>query len=156
PTGSFCSVLSPQSVGGGALLGDSLAENPSRPGQHEETYTASQAFPGDYEVRLDRVWGRPPGDKVQLQIIRHHGTKDQSLELMTVRVPSNHSQAITVHLDGGRRTETAYVPPPAALQPLEKPAPALEDPSKVLARLRALADPEVTDYDRRGLKGDVE
>src|SRR5262249_50447311 len=103
----------------------------------------------------DRVWGRPLGDKVQLQIIRHQGTRDQTLDLMTVRVDSNRSQAITIHLDGGRRTETAYVPPPAALQPTEKPAPPLESQNKVLAKWRPRAAPEVTDYARRGLRGDV-
>ena len=53
PTGSVCWVLNPQTVGGGTLTGDAQSD------PNSETYQAAEAFNGDYEVTVDRVWGRP-------------------------------------------------------------------------------------------------
>ena len=73
PTGSVCSWLNRQTVGGGTLLGDTLAE-PSR-----ETYVAAQAFSGVHKVTVDRTWGRPLGEKAKLEIVRHQGTPQETV-----------------------------------------------------------------------------
>jgi hypothetical protein len=147
PGGSVCSVLNRQTVGGGTAIGDSVGNMTS------ETYVAAQGFSGEYRVRVERVWGRPLGDKAQLKIIRHPGTPQESEQLVTVSVKSNLTQPITVKLEGGRRTELAYVPPPSALEPPDARAPAGETPGQVLNKLRAAADPEVTGYEAGSLRG---
>jgi hypothetical protein len=133
PCGSVCSALNRQTVGGGILIGDSLAE------MGQETYLAAQAFTGDYEVTVERIWGQPVGNRAQLKIIRHQGTPQQEEELLTVDLKS--SQPIKVRLKEGRRTETAYVAPPSTLRPEEQ---VVEASSCVLNELRQLADPEIT------------
>src|SRR5207248_2454331 len=59
PTGSVCSCVNRQTVGGGTHIGDTLAD------RNVETYVAALAFPGRYQVTVDKVWGRPLGDKAQ-------------------------------------------------------------------------------------------
>jgi tetratricopeptide (TPR) repeat protein len=147
PTGSMCSPLHRQTIGGGVLIGDSLSDRTN------ETYLAADAFNGEYEIEIERIWGHPLGDKAQLKIIRHQGTPDEREELLTVELKSRHSARIKVKFDGGRRTETAYVAPPSARKKPEEPA-ALESPDKVFHQLRRLADPEVTGVSR-GFSGGV-
>ena len=55
PIGTTCSFQQRQTPGGGTLLGDTLLE-PNR-----KTYVASEAFSGDYEMTIKRMWGRPQG-----------------------------------------------------------------------------------------------
>ncbi|HEY7311775.1 MAG TPA: hypothetical protein VH643_20600 [Gemmataceae bacterium] len=143
PTGSVCSPLNRQTVGGGILIGDSLADMTS------ETYLAAEAFSGVYEVEIENVWGHPLGGKVQLRIIRHQGTPEETEELRTVVMKSKHSERIKLKpLDDGRRTETAYVAP-REQQRTPEPSPATgESPDKVLHQLRVMADPEVTGVSR--------
>jgi hypothetical protein len=148
PTGSTCSALHKQTVGGGALLGDSLAE-PNR-----ETYVAAEGFKGNYTVTVEKIWGRPLGNKAQLKIIRNQGTPDETEELVTLRLTSNTTPPIVVKLADGRRKETAYVPPPSAHKPVERPALVLSATDRVLNTLRDLADPEITGVER-GMSGGV-
>ncbi|MHB1425055.1 MAG: hypothetical protein ACYC3I_17935 [Gemmataceae bacterium] len=143
PSGSMCSPLHRQSIGGGVLIGDSLADMTG------ESYLAAEAFSGDYEIEIEKVWGHPLNNKVQVKIIRHQGTPEEREQLLTIELKSRHSERIKVKLEGGRRTETAYVPPPNAQKKTE-PAPAeLANPSKVFYQLRDLADPELTGVGRR-------
>lgn len=146
PSGSVCSTLNRQTVGGGTLVGDVVG------GGNEETYMAAEAFPGEYEVKVDRVWGKPLGGKAQLKIVLHQGTPDESERLVTVDVKAG--KGVRFRVDAGRRTETAYVPPREAIRLADdKPAPA-PHADQVLADLRAAADPEVTGF-TRGFSGNV-
>jgi hypothetical protein len=141
-------MLNRQTVGGGTLLGDGVAD------MAHETFVAAEAFSGEYRVSVERVWGHPLGNKAQLKIIRHQGTPDETEQLVTVHLSSANPQPVLVNLEGGRRTETAYVPPPAALVPPEAPAGAEEENARqVWGKLRALADPEATGYEYGGLRG---
>ena len=83
PTGSFCTALSKQTIGGGTLIADALASMTS------ESYAAAEGFSGEYKVWVERVWGKPLGNKAQLKIIRHQGTTQETEELVTVRLQSN-------------------------------------------------------------------
>jgi tetratricopeptide (TPR) repeat protein len=141
PAGSVCSTLNRQTVGGGILIGDSLADMTS------ETYLAAEAFSGEYQVEIETIWGHPLGGKAQLKIIRHQGTADETEELLTVELKSKHSERRKLKLDDGRRMETAYVPPRESQRAPEPPA-AVESPDKVMHQLRVLADPEVTGTSR--------
>src|SRR5262249_46614468 len=132
PTGSVCSALVRQTVGGGVLIGDTLLE------QSSETYLAAEAFSGADEGRVERVWGRSLGDKAQLRIIRHQGSAEESEQLVTVNVKAN--EVVKVKLANGRRTETAHVAPTASLEtPTETTT--LESKERTLSKLRALSDP---------------
>ena len=143
PTGSFASTLTRQTINGGTLIADSVLG-----GLNSETYVAAEAFSGEYTVTVERIWGKPLGNKAQLKIIRHQGTPQESEQLITLQMNSNISEPIRFTLENGRRTETAYVPPPAAYQSLEEKVPALDSSEQVLTKLRDLADPEVTGFER--------
>jgi tetratricopeptide (TPR) repeat protein len=148
PTGSVCWSLARQTVGGGVLIGDSLADMTS------ETYLAAEAFPGVYQIDIEKVYGHPLGGKCQVKIIRHQGTPDETEQLLTVELKSRHAERISLKVDDGRRKETAYVAP-RELHEDPEPAPsAPQNPDKVLHQLRVLADPEVTGVSR-GFNGAV-
>jgi hypothetical protein len=141
PSGSICSPLHRQTVGGGILIGDSLADMTS------ETYLAAQAFTGQYRITVEKMWGKPLGDRAQLRIIRHQGTAEQTEEVVTVPLQSRYSQPILVDLDKGRRKHTAYVPPPSLQKPPEPSAtPVAQGTDLILHKLRLMADPEITSF----------
>jgi tetratricopeptide (TPR) repeat protein len=146
PTGSTCSPLHRQTIGGGNLIGDSLADMTS------ETYSAAEGFSGEYEIEIEKVWGHPLNNKAQLKIISHQGTPEEREQLLTIELKSNHSGRIKVKLQDGRRTETAYVPPPSAQKKPDTVTAKLDSPDKVLHQLSVLADPEVTGV-RRSVDG---
>src|SRR5262249_13035764 len=106
-----------------------------------ETYTAGQAFAGEYVISVERFRGRPLGNRAQLRVIQHQGTPEESEQLVTVDLTT--AAPVKVRLANGRRTEAAYVPPPAAQRPPE-PATAHTPKPDVLAQLRDASDPEVT------------
>src|SRR5262249_55560756 len=81
PNGSVCSCLNRQTIGGGTLVGDTLAAK-------SEVYYAAQAFTGEYEVTVDRVWGQPVGGKCKLEVIQHQGTPQQTTHLVTLDLKS--------------------------------------------------------------------
>jgi tetratricopeptide (TPR) repeat protein len=135
PTGSICSSLNRQTVGGGTLVGDTLADMTS------ETYTAGQAFTGEYVVSVERFRGRPLGNRAQLRVIQHQGTAEETEQLLSVDLQS--AAPVKVRLASGRRTEAAYVPPPEAQRPVETVASRSSGPD-ILAELRNAADPEIT------------
>jgi hypothetical protein len=148
PTGSMCSPLQRQTIGGGVLIGDSLADMTS------ETYLAAEGFSGEYEIEIEKVWGHPLNNKVQVKIITHQGTPQEREQLRTIDLKSRTSERIKVKLNNGRRTETAYVAPPSAQKKPEKTAEAVDHPDKVFHQLRNLADPEVTGVGR-GFSGGI-
>ncbi|MBY0230871.1 MAG: hypothetical protein K2W96_16415, partial [Gemmataceae bacterium] len=136
PAGSVCNVLQRQSLGGGTLVADSLSSA-------AETYAAAEAFSGEYKVSVERVWGKPLGGKAQLLVIRHQGTPEESEELVPIKIDSNLVGPFKFKLDGGRRTEAAYVPPPEAMaMPVEDSKKDSSD--QIQAKLRTMADPEST------------
>jgi tetratricopeptide (TPR) repeat protein len=136
PIGTICSYQQRQTEGGGTFMGDTLAD-PNR-----KSYVAAEAFSGDYEVTVRRVWGRPLGAKATLKIITHQGTPQQRERIETVTLDRDHKMKVA--LDEGRRTSLAKVPPASASQ---QPAlaSARPDRGRVFNKLRALADPDFAD-----------
>jgi tetratricopeptide (TPR) repeat protein len=134
PTGSICSCLNRQTVGGGTLIGDTLSETNS------ETYVSAEAFPGEYKITVARCWGKPLGDKAQVVITLHQGTPQERTQIETVDLKVGNT--VTVKLDNGRRKNAAVVPPPGSLKrqtvKLETGA------DRVFNQLRDMADPTVT------------
>src|SRR5262249_14449478 len=78
PAGSVCSFLNRQTIGGGILIGGTLDQ------PRGESYIAAEAFPGEYTVTVERVWGRPLGDKAQLEITRYKGTPREHTRVETI------------------------------------------------------------------------
>jgi hypothetical protein len=131
PTGSICSFLNRQTIGGGILIGGTLDQ------PRGETYITAEAFPGEYTVTVDRVWGRPLGDKAQLEITRYKGTPREHTRVETIDFRLGNT--FTFNLDNGRRTTAADVPPPSVV---EKPDAVTQfDNIETMRRLRAMADP---------------
>jgi hypothetical protein len=132
PSGSVCSCINRQTVGGGILIGDNLSE------PNSESYVAAQAFSGVYEISVDRVWGTPVGDKVQIQIFYNQGTPRERTQVETINLKDN--KPIKITLDEGRRTSLAQV----ASQSAQAPAPAsikMASTSDIIRKLRNMAEP---------------
>src|SRR5262249_6139321 len=109
PIGTVCNFTQRQSSGGGTLMGDSLTQ------QHGETYTAAQAFPGEYRITVNRIWGKPVGSKATLKIIEHQGTPQQKVRQETIVFDRSHT--LKVELKEGRRTALAQVSPASFQRP---------------------------------------
>jgi hypothetical protein len=134
PIGTVCSYQQRQTPGGGTLIGDTLAE------PNNEAYVAAEAFSGEYELTVRRIWGRPLGAKATLKIIQHQGTSQPRERIETIVFDREHKMKVV--LDEGRRTALAKVPPASVNQ---KAATASADRARVMNKLRALADPDLVD-----------
>ncbi len=133
PTNSVCSTLQKQTVGGGVHVGnDILAKG-------NESYVASEGFPGEYEIKIETIWGKTLGEKAQLRIIRNQGTSEQFEEVMQIDLKS--AKPIKLKLETGRRVEFAFVAPP---EHVKKTITKGELAIKVQDRLRNIADPAIT------------
>lgn len=139
PVGSICNPTNTQTVGGGVFLGDSLTE------AGLETYTAAEAFKGNYEIRVKKVWGKTLGDKAQVRVIHNQGTAQQHEDIFSIDLTKN--TPLMVKVDEGRRTELAYVSPPS-LRPTSRSEKIRMVSKDVGTQLRDIADPEVTGFQR--------
>jgi tetratricopeptide (TPR) repeat protein len=134
PIGTVASFEHRQTPGGGTLIGDTLNEPSS-------SYIAAEAFSGDNEVTIRRLWGQPLGAKAKVKIILHKGTPEQSERIETVVLDRDAKLHVT--LDQGRRTSLAVVSPVSSTPKQEVAGGRSPGPDKVFNKLRALADPEL-------------
>jgi hypothetical protein len=105
-----------------------------------ESYVACEAFKGDYEITVRRVWGTPTGNKAMLQVIQNAGSKDEKV-LLREAVVLDRNKTVKVSLDSGRRTSAAVVSSLSTLKTPEKEKDAGISPEmSVFSRLRAAAD----------------
>ncbi len=139
PVGSLCNPTNSQTVGGGVLLGDSLTETGL------ETYTAAEAFSGNYEIKVKKIWGKTNGDKAQVRVIQNLGTPDQHEDIYSIDLTK--TTPLVIKVEKGRRTELAYVPPPS-MRPSSRSEKIRLVSKDVGTQLRDLADPEVTGFQR--------
>ncbi|HZZ78015.1 MAG TPA: hypothetical protein VFE62_05835 [Gemmataceae bacterium] len=132
PCGSVCSLAQKQSPGGGILLGYNLTDK-----EPNCQYVAAQAFPGEYQITVSRVYGQPLGNRARLIITQNAGTKNQSRRIEIIRLDNN--LPIKLNLKEGRRTDLASVAP-AAQQRHQKQASATNERG-AFHDLRAVANP---------------
>ncbi|HVK13696.1 MAG TPA: hypothetical protein VM597_33425, partial [Gemmataceae bacterium] len=134
PVGTECSFRQPATTGGGAHK-DQVFDATNR--AYAETYSAARAFSGNYTVTVYRTHGATLGNKAKLTVTRHKGTKDETVEYLTVVVdPKVADPVVTIPLEGGRRTDLAVIPSPMEMAKYKaKPAQA----GQVMNKLRALA-----------------
>jgi tetratricopeptide (TPR) repeat protein len=147
PIGTICSFMHRQTPGGGVLLGDTLSD------VAQETYVAAQAYSGEYQITLRRIWGRPLGGRATVEIIEHQGSPQETRRRETVVFDRSHT--LTLTLEDGRRTSAAYVPPPATVQRPESTEPQELSGTEVFTKLRGLADPEFVGMDSSSMRAGV-
>lgn len=135
PTGSTCSILNRQTTGGGILQADLPGKNDS----FGEVYVAAEAFTGKYVVNVDRVWGRPLGNKATIKVTHHQGTAEQRTELFTLDLEK--STSATIAVENGRRIELMSMAPPTVAQDGNRKP---ERNDAVMARLSAMLSPSST------------
>lgn len=135
PVGTTCSYVHRQSPGGGTLLNDLSASRKA------QTYSVSEAFPGEYKVTLRRAWGRTVGGKAVVEIIQHQGTAKETLRRETLVL--DRDQTLTVKVNGGRRTSLAEVPDAQAYRQLAAELRPGISTAETMKQLAALATPVV-------------
>jgi len=143
--GTVCSLDHRMSPGGGTLTGGTLSD------PRKLSYLAAQAFTGEYEVKVRRLWGQPLGNKARVEIIRHLGTAREARKIQTIDL-SEPVVTFKVKLDDGRRTSMAVITPVEYRRPEAK-----GDAAKgvsTLEKLRDLADPYYSGQSG-GLRGSI-
>ncbi len=142
PTGTICSSQYRMTPGGGALSGLTLSS------QRKATYAASQAFSGEYQIGVKRLWGQPAAGQFRLEIIQHQGTPQEKRRVETFSIDQTFSMKIV--LANGRRTDLAQV---STALPRQSKDDAIQAES-VMSKLRSIADP-VGEQLPRGVAGAI-
>lgn len=99
PAGTRCSLEKKRSTSGGLLLGDSFSSGAEDKSKMQEVYECSQAFNGDYQVLVKKIWGKVTANTVTVDIY----TKTRHLrEQLTI---DGKQAAFKFAIDDGRRKE---------------------------------------------------
>jgi hypothetical protein len=102
PTGSICTIEQKQSPAGGIMIGWNLTDK-----EPSSEYVAAEAFTGEYEVTISRVYGQPLGNRARLEILVNAGTPKQIRKLEIVDLSK--ITTYKIKLNQGRRTDVAVV-----------------------------------------------
>jgi hypothetical protein len=126
PCDSVCSSELRQSPGGGTWTGN-LVPVSNKGGLQVKvdeslkkpfaSYAAAQAFPGEYQITVRRIWGEPLGGRARLEIILNQGTAEEEHILKTVQIVNQTTVKVT--LKRGRRTQVAPAAPDATVKRTE-------------------------------------
>ena len=104
PTGTICSEKQKQTPGGGMLIAANFFEkekSSSSPLAFAVCYTAGEAFSGDYEINVRRMWGQPFGDRARLEIIQYAGTPQEVRRIESVNLAQgNKTIKVTLKREG--------------------------------------------------------
>lgn len=104
PTGTVCSQAIPKTVSGGYLLNDDFADPSSNKSKiHEEYYACPKGFSGDYRLVIKPIRGKVSGDKVNVEIIRNFGSKNQTAEGKQLSFDGVDPIGVQFNLAHGRR-----------------------------------------------------
>src|SRR5205807_4552186 len=112
PTGTLCSPKQTQTAGGGTLLSANFFEKKKSDADRlalHVGYAAAEAFSGEYEISVRRLWAQPYGNRARLEIVQHAGTSQEVRRIESVELTQG--KTIKVALKDGRRTELAMVSP---------------------------------------------
>jgi hypothetical protein len=130
PTGNVCTLDQKQTTGGGILIGYNLTDkDPSC------QYIAAEAFQGEYEITVSRIFGQPLNNRARLMITQNAGMPNQSRRIEIIRLDQN--APVKISLKQGRRTELASVSPAAEKRHVVKE----EKERSAFRDLRAVANP---------------
>ncbi|MFO0807706.1 MAG: VWA domain-containing protein [Gemmataceae bacterium] len=151
PSGTTCSPAVRQTTGGGLWRGDNYFAK-DRKDAYRETYVASEAFSGAYEVTVKTIWGKPLGNKVTILVTRHQGTPQESKELHRLELSVDGTAHLKVELTDGRRTELASVPPPMPRRvDTLASGTSVSNSERVFGLLRSMSEPTLAN--RAGMAG---
>jgi hypothetical protein len=93
---------------GGVLVLDSYGKDPGVAKNPAELYVCPRGLPGDYEVRLERIWGNPLGGRVKVEVTYYEGTSNERHE--SHYLPVTASKPLVITLESGRRTQLLAIP----------------------------------------------
>jgi hypothetical protein len=106
PDGGVCSFRNPNTPAGGLMMGDvypGLTTDADVDGS-VEVYVCPQAFNGDYQMLVRRVWGEVTADKVTVDI--HKNVNTDHYEHTHLQIPISEKDALVkFDLVAGRRTQ---------------------------------------------------
>jgi hypothetical protein len=141
PIGTVCSFQQRQTPAGGTLLGDNIKE------ANRSKYVVSEGFSGNYEITIQRVWGKPQGAKATLHVVVHEGTPQERIVLReTIFMDfEKQSPVRNVNLTNGRRTSLTEVSLARALADADDYKAKRGSGDQVLNQLRLLADHDLTE-----------
>jgi len=105
------------------------------------SYTAAEAFSGEYEIQVERLWGEALGNRARLEIVQHAGTPKETRSLVPVDLAQ--VKTVKVTLKNGRRSELVLVNPAAAVPARETTAKAEAAPVNPWVKLRQMAHPDL-------------
>lgn len=101
PSGTICSFRQPRTTGGGVILGDTFSHDAAASAEgYSETYVCAQAFPGEYQLMLKKVWGKVTSGQVKVEVIAKNG-KPATMQVDL----ADGTNVIRFALDQGRRQE---------------------------------------------------
>jgi hypothetical protein len=108
PLGTVCSAQNRITPAGGVLVMDSFGKDPGSAKNPAELYVCSRGLTGDYEIRLERVWGTPLGGRVKVDVVYYEGSPNEKRE--SHYVPVTASKPLVVTLESGHRTQLLAIP----------------------------------------------
>ncbi len=108
PLGTVCSAQNRMTPAGGVLVQDSFGKDPGSSKNPAELYICARGLPGNYEIRLERVWGNPLGGRAKVEITYNEGTASEKRESHYVPVTS--TKPVVAKLELGRRTQLLAIP----------------------------------------------
>jgi hypothetical protein len=105
PSGSVASFRNPRTAGGGIIVGDAARlDSRGASALHSETYECPEAFNGNYQILVRRVWGKVTAGKVTVDLYAHQGTPQE--KHLQHQIPLGEQDAlVTFDLAEGRRQE---------------------------------------------------
>jgi len=108
PLGTVCSAQNRMTPAGGVLVQDSYGKDPGTAKNPAELYICPRGLSGDYEVRLERVWGNPLGGRVKVDVTYYQGASNERRE--SHYVPVTASKPLVLTLESGHRTQLLAIP----------------------------------------------
>lgn len=144
PLGTVCSAQNRMTPAGGVLVQDSFGKDPGSSKNPAELYVCARGLPGDYEIRLERVWGNPQGGRVKVEVIYGEGTPNEKRETHFMAVTS--TKPLVVKLESGRRTQLLAIPqfytPPVSAEHARTPYQELIAYTEAEARRNGFTGPQ--------------
>ncbi|MFG0264332.1 MAG: hypothetical protein ACF8AM_04160, partial [Rhodopirellula sp. JB055] len=108
PSGTVCSLESPNSASGGTLLGDAYpGAKDDATGQVSETYLCPKGFSGEYRVLLRRIWGNVSTGKVTVEILTDVGRPEQKFIRQDIPLMEQNAMVIFEVKEGQRKEKLA-------------------------------------------------
>jgi hypothetical protein len=103
PLGTTCSVIDPQSQGGGVHMHDGYGPKPE---DCYEEYICALGAPGVYVVRVRRIDGSIVGKRAQLTVVLNQGGPNEASQSFVLKLDKD-AAAIRIPVPNGRRRQLA-------------------------------------------------